>query len=192
MFSIYTRQRWGNFIACCMRFVFRRSPEVLAVWAVKRGNLPALQKAVTDKGLDVRQPLTPNPQAYSSSLRACEKKGTLLHQAAARGDLDTVMWLVDQGAEVECFTSWGRSPIMYAAEAGHAHVVAWLASRGADPNRPRPSQSTFVEDFVGPSSVRLLSYHDIEFTGQEHLPFIAAKLDQSLPAASAVAARPRF
>lgn len=192
MFNVYTRQRWGNFLACCWSFIARPSMERRAMRALRRGDVGAMGGLVAHEGLAVQDPLTPSPGDYSSDMRVAEKTGTLLHQAAARGDLDMVVWLVEQGAQVECFTSWGRSPIMSAAAAGHAHVVAWLASRGADPHRPRPAENTFIDEFPGPSSVRLLSYHDIEYTGQEHLPYLAAKLDAALPLANDTAPRSRF
>jgi len=192
VFNVYHYERWTRFLACCWRFVFRGSAEARAVRAIRKGKLASLQAEVRAGELDVCRPLTPAPSDYSSRLRRCENKETLLHKAAAAGDLATVIWLVDQGAEVECFTDWGRSPIMAAAAAGHAHVVAWLASRGADPHRPLPSTSTFVEEFTGPSSIRLLSYHDIDYTGHEHLAYLEAQLDERLPAAAAVTSKPRF
>jgi ankyrin repeat protein len=58
---------------------------------------------------------------------------TPLHVAAARGLLDIMYLLVDQGAEVNAKDNRGNTPLHYAVFAGHQPQVAWLLDHGANP-----------------------------------------------------------
>ena len=58
---------------------------------------------------------------------------TALHFAAAAGNLEVVLALVDRGAEINAREpQWGQTPLMFAAAAGRTDIVSTLARRGAD------------------------------------------------------------
>jgi ankyrin repeat protein len=57
-----------------------------------------------------------------------------LHFAAADGDLETVMRLLDEGRQANVFDELGKTPLHYAAEHGHLNVMRLLLASGADVN----------------------------------------------------------
>jgi aminoglycoside N3'-acetyltransferase len=57
---------------------------------------------------------------------------TALHLAAESDRLDVARLLVDAGADIEAKTSWGASPLDWAATMGSARVAEFLLGRGAD------------------------------------------------------------
>ena len=60
-----------------------------------------------------------------------------LHEAAARGDVETVAALLDGGAAVDALDPWENTPLLLAcfSETHHPEVIALLRERGADPYR---------------------------------------------------------
>jgi ankyrin repeat protein len=58
--------------------------------------------------------------------------GAEIHDAARRGDVETVRKLLDQGVSVEARDQTGEAPLVSAALAGHADVAAVLVERGAE------------------------------------------------------------
>lgn len=59
------------------------------------------------------------------------KEGTPLRSAASLGQVDLVVSLIQEGADVNAVDRAGRSPIYVAASNGHAKVVEILLSKGA-------------------------------------------------------------
>lgn len=60
-----------------------------------------------------------------------EHDKTALHWAAESDRLEVARILVDAGADIEAKTSWGASPLDWAATLGSARVAELLLSRGA-------------------------------------------------------------
>ncbi len=61
--------------------------------------------------------------------------GTALHHVAHKGPFDVVVWLVEQGAEINSPHGMiaGSTPLHIAAAGGHLETVAYLVAHGADP-----------------------------------------------------------
>ncbi|MCX6558837.1 MAG: ankyrin repeat domain-containing protein [Candidatus Aminicenantes bacterium] len=57
---------------------------------------------------------------------------TLMHLAAAAGDLKMVRWLIGHGAEIDARTAQMSTPLMHAALSGKADIVRLLIAKGAD------------------------------------------------------------
>ncbi|MEM8963989.1 MAG: PQQ-binding-like beta-propeller repeat protein [Acidobacteriota bacterium] len=57
-----------------------------------------------------------------------------LHDAAREGDMATVKAAIEAGVPVDAPTRYGATALTFAAEKGHAEVVAYLLEKGADPN----------------------------------------------------------
>ena len=62
-----------------------------------------------------------------------------IHLAAQRGDLSEVQSLITEDpALMELRGSFYRTPLLIAAERGHAEMVLWLLDQGADPEAQDP------------------------------------------------------
>ena len=80
--------------------------------------------------------------------------GTALHDAAARGDVETLRMLVDAGSDIDAPDRTRRAPLMYAPQEGHTDCVRLLLQRGAD---------VCKSDLGGPTSVNHTARHnDVE------------------------------
>lgn len=55
-----------------------------------------------------------------------------INDAAFDGDLSKVRQLLDTGANIETRDDWEGTPLIYAAEAGHAEIIKLLLERGAN------------------------------------------------------------
>ena len=55
-----------------------------------------------------------------------------LHQAAKRGDMETVLALLARNVSVDAKDENGWTPLMWAATQGRGEVVKTLLERGAD------------------------------------------------------------
>jgi len=63
------------------------------------------------------------------------KEGAALVLAAGSGQIETVALLISRKASVDAkSSSTGKTPLISAAERGHAHVVSYLLEQGADMN----------------------------------------------------------
>ena len=92
------------------------------------------------------------------SARAEVEGFTALMAAAVSGDLESVTWLVEHGADVTARTSKGYTALNGAASSGNARIVELLLNRGADPNaRYEPANET--GDFETPALVAALQGH---------------------------------
>ena len=61
-----------------------------------------------------------------------DENRTPLHDAAINGHLDTVKYLVEQGADKEARDDQNRTPLHLAADNGHLDTVKYLVEQGAD------------------------------------------------------------
>lgn len=58
-------------------------------------------------------------------------KASALHVAAKKGHHDLVVLLVEHGAHLNAVTSYGESPLHWAAETLQHGIIRWLAQKGA-------------------------------------------------------------
>ncbi len=78
----------------------------------------------------VSEMLSSNPE-LARVAEGFDKTG--LHWAAELDHIDVARVLVDAGADITAKTSWGASPLEWAAWMGSKHVAEFLLSRGAGP-----------------------------------------------------------
>ena len=69
-----------------------------------------------------------------------------LHAAVSGGNQELVRFLIDNGAQLEVYTSISGSPLCQAVAAKNTPMVKLLLEKGADPNS---SSAHVVEDFYG-------------------------------------------
>ena len=69
-----------------------------------------------------------------SHMRMEEDVRLNLLDAAERGDLDSLIAFLDEGANIEVTDQNGQTPLILAAEKGHLNIVAELLNRNADAN----------------------------------------------------------
>ena len=55
-----------------------------------------------------------------------------VHEAALKGNIDTLKWLLDNGAQIDAPTKEGLQPIHYACQGGHIEAVELLVNAGAN------------------------------------------------------------
>jgi ankyrin repeat protein len=85
---------------------------------IQSGDLPRLQELA---------------KKVPSLLRFRDSQGrTLLHGAAAYGQVEMARWLIDQGADVNARTVDMATPLMHAALSGKGEMARLLIARGAD------------------------------------------------------------
>jgi ankyrin repeat protein len=72
--------------------------------------------------------------AHGGSGRTGMQDYTALMAAAANGDLESVLCLLDHGADVKAWMPNGYTALIGAAASGNAKVVGLLLERGADPS----------------------------------------------------------
>jgi len=107
-----------------------------------------------------------NITAENTDVTERDDKGrTLLHLAAADGNIDLIRRLLDLGAEVEARDKRGETPLSYAIEAGSSPVVNLLLEAGAD---------SLAIDYYGRSSL----YYSLEQQWPEESDYAPALADQ--------------
>ena len=57
---------------------------------------------------------------------------TMLHAAAARGDLEICTFLIDKGANMQALNSLGYTPLLSAAASGKSETVDFMVKKGAN------------------------------------------------------------
>ena len=96
-----------------------------------------------------------SPDAIRSALaagaevnkEAPDNRRTALHYAAAVGDADVAILLLDAGAAIATFDASNRSPLALACRGGHAAVVSLLVARA--PPKHLPILLTIADDEAG-------------------------------------------
>jgi len=85
-------------------------------------------------------------------------KQSPLHKAAHKGDLDTLIRLIDDGADVNARDKYGCSLLMVASLQGHADVARYLLDHGADLHAVDHLGKSAIHQAAirGPEIVRLL------------------------------------
>ena len=63
-----------------------------------------------------------------------EHGASALHQAAKRGHVDVMNYLITQGADANAYGELGRTPLMYAVESGKCEPLEILLQSGASVN----------------------------------------------------------
>jgi hypothetical protein len=87
--------------------------------AAEKGDLSTLQRLIgTGRGV--------HPDARN------DRGTTALMKAADRGQVEAVVWLLEQGADPNLQNDWKSTALHFAAEFGHARVAAELARHGVD------------------------------------------------------------
>ena len=111
------------------------------MWAVSQKH-PEAVKVLLAHGADVEaksstwnEVMAVPPHGYLPYNRAIPHGGdTALLFAAREGDVESAKLLVAAGANVNAADAWGVTATTLAAHSGHGDVVAFLLSKGADPN----------------------------------------------------------
>ena len=125
-----------------------------------------------------------SPDAIRSALaagaevnkEAPDNRRTALHYAAAVGDADVAILLLDAGAAIATFDASNRSPLALACRGGHAAVVSLLVARA--PPKHLPILLTIADDEAGARPL-----HDAVAGGA--LAAVAALLDAGADPAAA-------
>ena len=81
-----------------------------------------------------------------------QRQGGTLHDAAARGDVETLRTLLDAKCDttyIDASDRAGRAPLMWAAQNGHTDCAQLLLQRGADVRRRSRSKSTAAHIAAG-------------------------------------------
>lgn len=88
----------------------------------------------------------PEPEPAGAALTEEASKLTVLHDAAAQGDVARVQSLLASASHrVDELDSSGASALLVAAREGHVAVAELLVSQGADMNRKNQNQSTALQ-----------------------------------------------
>ena len=69
--------------------------------------------------------------ADAISSRDIDERTALIY-AADEGLLETVRWLVVEGADISASDKDGKTALHHAARRGHPELVEWLVEKGAD------------------------------------------------------------
>ena len=70
---------------------------------------------------------------------------TPLHVAARSGDLDLVLALLEDGAEIDAVGDYGKTPLHNAAQYGHRDLVVNLMALGAKADIPDSDCDTVIQ-----------------------------------------------
>lgn len=65
-------------------------------------------------------------------LKSAIHENTAIFYAAISGEVEVVKFLYEKGAELNLQNKEGETPLMKAADFGHAHIVEYLIRMGAD------------------------------------------------------------
>ncbi len=96
------------------------SPVKKLIRSAEEGDLPAVRQLIED-----------NPELVNAT---GDHRVTALHAAAEKNQTEAAAILLDAGAELEAETTWGMTPLQWAANMGSGEVGGLLVSRGAHLN----------------------------------------------------------
>jgi uncharacterized protein len=96
------------------------SPVKKLIRSAEEGDLPAVRQLIAD-----------NPELVNAT---GDHSVTALHAAAEKNQAEAATILLDAGAELETETTWGMTPLQWAANMGSGEVGSLLISRGAHLN----------------------------------------------------------
>jgi hypothetical protein len=123
-----------------------------AVFAAARaGDSPAVRKGVWEDGVDAAGGEVRHGAEAAIQRPPKDANETLLHIAAAKGDVDLVAWLCDHSAEAEERDARGYTPLHVALEKGHVPVVKHFM----DAYPPREDEHSGV--YSAPPNISLLT-----------------------------------
>ncbi len=91
------------------------------------------QREILERGLAINESFYGPDHSKTVDFR--EALEALLHDAAERGDVDTMTQLLNDGAEVDKANEWGATPLYVACENGHVDAARLLLDKGADIDR---------------------------------------------------------
>tara|TARA_R110000744_G_scaffold208098_1_gene326805 strand:+ start:376 stop:657 length:282 start_codon:yes stop_codon:yes gene_type:complete len=89
-------------------------------------------EAAIDGNLDQIEELIKNGVDVNDIDDRDEYKRTALHFASSYGELETVQYLVGNGADVNSRDYKGRTPLYTASYFGNLEIVEYLESKGAE------------------------------------------------------------
>lgn len=123
--------------------------------ALKLHELGASLEGITDDGYSVRvlaevaglEDFGPEPPP-PSLLLSPDAADTILLKASEFGDLDSVRFALDHGANVSARAANGWTPLMIAALGDHADIVRHLVAAEADEDGPLPTVDGKVDAMV--------------------------------------------
>ncbi len=106
--------------------------------AAKKGNWILVKKLI-EQGADLQAKdkggqTWKHPSTSFEYMEWIPEGWTVLHFAACSGHLDTVKWLVEQGADLQAKNKYGWTALHFAAINQHLDTVKWLVEKGADVN----------------------------------------------------------
>ena len=96
--------------------------EKAAFESIKNNHHAVLTCLINKKGVNAR--------AFTST--AERREVSLLYVAALKGNIEIIQTLLDCGADINCATSDGATPLHAAASAGHSEAIKTLLNNGAN------------------------------------------------------------
>ncbi|KAH8145294.1 uncharacterized protein LAJ45_10731 [Morchella importuna] len=143
----------GGYRRTLLHFTFSnkldRSKDFIKYYRVERK--AEIVSLLFNAGLDISTPDEDGKQYFTLQPAL---RGAAIHYASEIGDYDSVIYLIEQGAEINIGCSSGWTPLHHAADRGHYDIVRVLVEKGAGINKAEKSDRT------APSYAAAKAYHD--------------------------------